>query len=293
MKNLIYVSIILQSLLFGQCIAQATFEGNNINFAPPGSYIGWDNSTPSAPLQIRHDANQSILFSTNATERMRLMEYGNLGVGTGIGIRPKFMSWLNNNNASILESGPFFSMAIYGENSYDLEGWQDHFAVVGRCNGVNTNPGQNNNGGRFEAYNSWRNVGVNSFTGNMMSPTGGYVGEIGWSVLSLARNHSASNIGIVARATYGTTPVGPFTEIVGISAGIDGAVGNPMEWAGAFQGDVQIWGDAYSNQGLLTSDEQFKTNIQPIEGALEIISQIQPRRYEFNVDEFAHLKFPV
>ncbi|TVR36767.1 MAG: T9SS C-terminal target domain-containing protein [Cryomorphaceae bacterium] len=291
MKNLIFVSIILQSLLFGQCIAQATFEGNNINFAPPGSYIGWDNSTPSAPLQIRHDANQSILFSTNATERMRLMEYGNFGVGIDVGVRPKFMSWLNNANASNLESGPFFSMAIYGENSYEDEEWQDHFAVVGRCRGGNTEEGQNNHGGHFEAFNAWRNIGVNAFSGNVTSDTGPIVGFHGWAVVALARNHEGSNMGVVARATYGSTPIDPTTEIVGLSAGIDGAVGNPGEFAGAFQGNVQVWGEVFADDFIQNSDAQFKTNVEPLENALEIIAGLEPKQYQFNVSQFPHLGF--
>ena len=98
----------------GYIYSQATYEGNDNTF-PPNSFLGWDATVLNDPLEIRHDANRPILFSTNGNENMEIASYRNVGVGTaGSSIRPKFYSLLTQANAS-LGQGPFTSIAIMGQ----------------------------------------------------------------------------------------------------------------------------------------------------------------------------------
>jgi hypothetical protein len=101
MKNIYKLVLVLCVGVQSQSIdAQVTFEGNDAT-APPGSFVGWDNSV-SDPLEVRHDGNRPILFSTNGNENMEIASYRNVGVGTqGVAIRPKFYSRLTPANAPL------------------------------------------------------------------------------------------------------------------------------------------------------------------------------------------------
>jgi hypothetical protein len=58
-------------------------------------------------------------------------------------------------------------------------------------------------------------------------------------------------------------------------------------YAGAFYGPV------YASGGFITSDKKFKNNIQEFGGALALIGQLKPRRYDFITDEkYAFLQLP-
>ena len=91
--------------------SQVSILGNtSINQA---HFVGWNN-TVTFPLDIRHDAFQPIIFSTNATERMRIAQWGNVAVGGSINPRAKLEVVLNNDNAA---EPPFFeSTALMAYN---------------------------------------------------------------------------------------------------------------------------------------------------------------------------------
>lgn len=255
--------------------------GNNLS---GGEWFGADG-TSSIPLEIRHDGDEPIIFSTNGLERMRIMEYGNVGVGTAV-TGYKFESRLTN--ANMAPPGWQRSVAIYGRN--DLTGVFPHnIGIEGTSQGSNPEEGSDNIAGRFYAKNAWRNIAIDAEVGAV--PIGSeMVGEHGWAMRVIARDHSLTNYGILVRASSSFSY--PATEVVGISAGIDGNTG-PNSWAGAFQGNVQVWGDVTANGYMLNpSDEQFKTDINSVENALGLIDQLSPKKYQFLTDEFSHLGFP-
>lgn len=180
------------------------------------------------------------------------------------------------------------SVAIYGRN--DLTGVFPHnIGIEGTSQGSNPEEGSDNIAGRFYAKNAWRNIAIDAEVGAV--PIGSeMVGEHGWAMRVIARDHSLTNYGILVRASSSFSY--PATEVVGISAGIDGNTG-PNSWAGAFQGNVQVWGDVTANGYMLNpSDEQFKTDINSVENALGLIDQLSPKKYQFLTDEFSHLGFP-
>jgi hypothetical protein len=269
--------------------AQVSWLGND-NSAPPGSFVGWDSSVTTDPLRIAHEANQPILFSTNGNQNMEIASYRNVGVGTqGVAIRPKFYSRLTPANASV---SPFASMAIFGENAFIGGFTSQNVGVRGMSIGISAPSNLANNiGGSFQSYGAWRNIGVDiliSAVGGVPNP-----GDHGWGIRVVATDHVLSNYAIDARAAHGPNST-IATELVGISAGVDNLIpGNPNQWAGAFQGDVQVWGAVNANgYNLNPSDIQFKTNVESIENALDVINQLSPKKYNFLTEEFSHLNFP-
>jgi hypothetical protein len=58
------------------------------------------------------------------------------------------------------------------------------------------------------------------------------------------------------------------------------ATGGQQSWAGFFDGNINVNGDYYlSGAPVITSDRQFKSNINPISNAMGIIGQLKPNTY--------------
>lgn len=71
-----------------------------------------------------------------------------------------------------------------------------------------------------------------------------------------------------------------------INIGVYGlAIGGTLKRAGYFNGDVEII------NGLLISDQQFKTNVVPVESALKIVSNLNPKSYYFDTVNFDSFNF--
>ena len=69
---------------------------------------------------------------------------------------------------------------------------------------------------------------------------------------------------------------------------------NPSDnWAVYFAGNVDVTGTGYYLNGVfLASDGQFKTNVQDLDDALEVVMQLQPHRYDFATGQYPQLDFP-
>ncbi|MBS1548062.1 MAG: tail fiber domain-containing protein, partial [Bacteroidetes bacterium] len=80
----------------------------------------------------------------------------------------------------------------------------------------------------------------------------------------------STNYGVYGRASNGTT-----------------------NWAGYFVGDVNSTGIGYYVNGIfVASDTQFKTNVQPLDDPMSVISQLQPHQYDYLVDAYPQMNFP-
>lgn len=85
-----------------------------------------------------------------------------------------------------------------------------------------------------------------------------------------ANDPSLTNIGVYGIANYGYYTTSPSTN---------------QNWAGWFAGDVMCTG-LYQ-----TSDAAFKQNVENIEDALDLVSQLAPKTYTFNTTDFPAMGF--
>ena len=70
------------------------------------------------------------------------------------------------------------------------------------------------------------------------------------------------------------------------------ATGSGINYAGFFQGDVFVNGGANSGTGyLMVSDQMFKTNVDTINNAINIIKQLKPRTFYFDTTNLNNIKF--
>jgi hypothetical protein len=281
MKNLLFctASLYILILLNNVCNAQVTTLGNFSGNA--ADYSGWDAGV-NFDFNVRHLGARHINFGTNGVDIMRVASYGNASVGNvGGAIRPKFMSLLTNANAS---TTVFESVAIRGLNSYSALDTEEfiNIAIDGHCRGDNWDDGYWNMAGRFQARFALHNVGVESFVQDY-TMNNNTVGRLGWGIRGWATDHINLNIGISGRAA--PHPEYLNSQVVGVYGGVDG--GGSNMWAGWFEGPTFTPGAVWTG-----SDETFKSNIEEIGGALEIINQLNPKSYHFNLEEYSFMNFP-
>lgn len=96
-------------------------------------------------------------------------------------------------------------------------------------------------------------------------------------------NYGIYNIVYTATATTPGTRYGVWTEVANTGTGIrygiySRSLGTP-NFAGYFDGNVHVQGNFTA-----TSDERLKTNLEPIENALEILKDLKPQKFDFRTD---------
>lgn len=154
-------------------------------------------------------------------------------------------------------------------------------------------------GGQFNTYDDAR------FTwGAQGTVYGGVIegiGTFGWS-----RSSGMRNIGAKGRA-FASATEGQEEQYIGVWG--EASVASPNQvaygvygeapiqansWAGFFKGDVNVTGIGVIPGGVWTaSDENLKTNIEELNDALEVITQLNPRAYNYQVEAFPHVGLPV
>jgi hypothetical protein len=130
-------------------------------------------------------------------------------------------------------------------------------------------------GGDFFAKNGIQSFGIRGISGSYPNSSVGSTNVGGYF-------HSQSNlpfntlgIGVVGISTNAGTNYGVYGAAPDISPSTLGP-----NFAGYFNGDV-----LYTGQ-VGTSDQMFKTNIDSIPNALNIVNNLKPRKYEYNVSAF-------
>jgi hypothetical protein len=162
-------------------------------------------------------------------------------------------------------SGPH-SVAVFGNNRY---GKNDHTSV-----GV-----------------------MGLISGNDVGKTG--IGVFGHALSEVYKYR----IGVSGVAFPSTTMPPPYTYEIqypnGASIGVYGAgtlhngdPGNPgPDWAGWFDGDVQVNGTGYITTTWISSDKRYKKNIKGLENVTEKLRKLNGYTYNFRTEEFAHKGF--
>jgi hypothetical protein len=149
-------------------------------------------------------------------------------------------------------------------------GVSGNYGVYGRAHGtVGLNP--TNDGGYFLASDGDYNNGVTgnaSGSANCLRNIGGYF---------IAKDAPTLNWGIftIASGSAGTTNIGIKSSCLPIAG--------QTNWAGWFEGNVNILGDI-DGSGTFNyiSDQILKTNIQPVQNALNKINQLNPKSFYYD-----------
>jgi len=99
------------------------------------------------------------------------------------------------------------------------------------------------------------------------------------------------NRGVFGDAESGVRAYGLYGEASGASTGnvgVYGVASGTNAWAGYFNGS----GFLRASSWTYGSDLVLKTNVQDVQGALEIIEQLKPRSYDYNQQTFEQLNLP-
>lgn len=270
----------------------------NYKLAAQSWVNGGNNLTATGRLGTT--SYQSVAFITNNTERGRITNGGNWGIGTSSpasklavnsasGVSP-FRAQVNGYTKLLVHSGggvaiganttpPSNGLYVLGSvgigtssPSYKLHVAGDATITQGlyvQDYGISTynstgSYGTYSYGSYAGVYGSGGSYGVYGSGGtNGVYGTGSSYGVNGYSYSGYGGNFTSYNsYGLVARTTNGY-------------------------YAGVFYGHV------YASDGYVTSDKNLKTNIQEVGDAMSIINKLKPRHYEFKKDaKFASLQLP-
>jgi len=133
----------------------------------------------------------------------------------------------------------------------------------------------NNIGGSFVAWNcDYNNIGV---TGDANGQWGHY--NIGGRFIS--GNSTGGNIGTFGMALpgWGGGISYPAVVDIGVYGNAQKALATRPSYAGFFDGDVHVNGFNSGVGYLVASDQQFKTNVDTISNAINLIKQLHPKTY--------------
>lgn len=173
------------------------------------------------------------------------------------------------------------TVTFYGENS-DITNTAgtDHIVFNGLSNGVQPNGVFTQNiGANLEATNSGNNIGVMGYANGTSVTTSNNTagafravnGTNGMGVRASSTSSSITNYGILASGFGGDVSYGIYASATGAST---------TNYAGYFNGDVYVNGGTNSGTGyLVASDAQFKNDVNDLNGALDIVNQLQPKTY--------------
>ena len=179
-------------------------------------------------------------------------------------------------------------------SSIGAQGWADagihNIGVYGLAENANRLYGvwgeaRNSGGGAY---------GVRAEAYDAITPTGLYASAIGGStaygVEGLASGGALLNHGIAGSAYGGEQAIGVSgTASSGSSAnfGVYGRAVGTNAWAGWFDGDIWVQNTGFFTNGAATiSDENLKTGIEDVLGALATVIQLEPKTYTFNSADY-------
>ncbi len=261
-------------------------SGNTISGS---EWFGADGSS-TIPLEIRHDGDEPILLSTDM-EGIRVAEWGNVSIGGAETPTAKLDVKIYNDNAA--EAPNFESTAIFAFNRFEAPIDSDLIHRGIRSWSIQANIGEGspyfygtNFGGSFWAKSAFLNTGVVATAGYYEMPDAGdaLIGAQGYGVVAMARDHRFVNVGVEARAEAHTSAYTAWT--VGIVAGASGPMTATDLWAGWFDGNI------YMSGALNPSDAMLKEDIEDLEGALDILNQIEPKTYQYLTEEYNFMNLP-
>lgn len=204
----------------------------------------------------------------------------------GLNVRPA------NPNFSLLPYSPWFgnrAMNVVNTNqrpigieinSIDTQNSAYSIGVIGTASSTNTDASV---------------VGVDGY-GEGLLQAAGSVNNAVVGVRGTSRNSKGTSVAVwgIAEGTsvnsyglYGWAR-GNSVNAYGVYATASGGANN---WAGYFDGFVQVQGSITASGSITPSDQQFKTNVQPLGNAMNLINQLQPKTYNYNTTAYPSFRF--
>jgi hypothetical protein len=116
-------------------------------------------------------------------------------------------------------------------------------------------------------------------------------GVLGEAAVGVNAPSNATEIaGVVGRANGNDKAA----TVIGVLGSASGATNSANNWAGYFDGNVQITGQLWNNSTLIFSDEALKTDVTELTSAQAdaLVGQLVPRRYQYNAAEYSTMHFP-
>lgn len=211
-------------------------------------------------------SNNNSLFvnnTTNSTAISAKTTTPTLTTIAGIGFSSNVVTNSSNGNIGYAGNVSGGSGNNFGVN---IDAWNSTGQNIGiKARGFSSNIiNPTNYGGLFSSFNaSTRNVGVEGAASTVSALTSGNE-NIGGRFVALG-NFNNTNYGIWAKAS---------------------GSGGSTNRAGYFVGIAES-----TSGGVLTSDKMFKTNVENIKGATDVLRKLKPHTYKMDVNGFPQFNF--
>jgi hypothetical protein len=140
----------------------------------------------------------------------------------------------------------------------------------------------------YSSTSSLNNIGVHGMGFDPATASGIVnIGVLGETNVRVPANKAAGVAGFCGGSpNYALMPTGQDIGVYGNSLSNFGA------WAGYFDGNVNINGQAFCTASAWSSDKRFKNNIKGIDNVAEKLERISGYTYQYKSDEFKTKNFP-
>ncbi len=300
-------------------------NGASVSILDP-TKVAFGNDLGSTVAQLLSDRevpmnNHNVVFTNSATPSSTTNRFGigtsaptakldvQLVAGATNIPNPTALNVLNNRTAS---SGIAFGqiVKVTGTNNQNHGIQVEMNAGTGSTIGVNSfingsNSTSNNNvgvfGGSYVGGNPVSNIGVYGVARNARVNTGGNFQGIGstnstsnYGVnINVDATGNAENAGVrIQTAGTGNTNYGILSRVLstsGTNLGVWSFITNPntgTNRAGKFQGKLEATAPL-----IVVSDQQFKTNVNGLNGSLKLLSALKPVSYNMDIANYSKFGF--
>lgn len=226
---------------------------------------------PAAKLDILETSG------SNATTALNVINTDLYGIG--INVVAKKGPFGVYSVASLADPVTLRTVGVYGEAN-DVNAIKGNFGIYGVAR---NNVSQDNIGGFFDATSPvLNNTGMRAYANN--ASLSNVAGQF-QSISSVSGPFATiSNIGVSTLA-FGPNPIAN----IALYAQVD--INRPQDYAGYFDGDVYVNGPTSGTGYLMASDAMFKTNVDTISDAINIINLLKPKQFYYDTTNAYGLNF--